>query len=84
MAILPLTDANVVQQTLHELGADCLDAVDKHDTTALMVASREGHVESVKLLHAMKADVNICGELGTAMHWAVVGGHTEMLKVTLS
>ena len=83
MAILALSDVNVVQQTLHGLGADCLDAVDKEGKTALMAASSKGHVESVKLLHAMKADVTICGENGTAMHYAVRGGHTEMLKVKL-
>ena len=78
-----LSDVNVVQQTLHGLGADCLDAVDKDGATALMRASSKGHIESVKLLHAMKADVNICGDLGTAMHYAAYGGQTEMLKVTL-
>ena len=83
MAILALIDANVVQQTLHGLGANCLDAVDTSGRTALMHASLGGHVESVKLLHTMKADVNICGEYGTAMHWAARGGHTEMLQVAL-
>ena len=83
MAILSLTNSNVAQQTLHGLGAD-LDAVDKDGRTALMYASGKGDVESVKLLNAMKADVNICGEFGTAMHSAVYGGHTEMLQVTLS
>ena len=58
-----------------------MDAVDKDGRTALMRASWNGHVESVKLLHAMKADVTICGDFGTAMHDAARGGHTEMLKV---
>ena len=83
MAILTLTNANVAQQTLHGLGAD-LDVLHIFGETALMCASGMGNVESVKLLHAMKADVNICGRFGTAMHSAAYGGHTEMFQVTLS
>ena len=56
--------------------------MNKEGATALMVASEKGDVESVKLLHAMKADVNICGESGTAMHFAALGGQAETLKVT--
>ena len=54
MCILCLSDVNVVQQTLHGLGADCLDAVDKYGKTALMVAKRERHEESVQVLRKMK------------------------------
>ena len=46
----PLTNANVAQQYLHELGADNLDAVDKNGYTAMMIASAAGAIESVKVL----------------------------------
>ena len=64
-------------------GADA-DAVDEENFTALMWASQEGHLDSVRYLLEIKADVNICsGKFGTAMHRAASGGHTEILKVTL-
>ena len=73
-----------MQQTLHDLGAGNVDAVDENGSTALMVASEKGHLDSVKCLHEIKADISFCsGKVGTAMHRAALGGHTEILKVTL-
>ena len=61
-----------------------MDAVDEDNFTALMTASQEGHLDSVRYLLEIKADVNICsGEFGTAMHCAAKNGHAEILKVTL-
>ena len=60
-----------------------MDAVDEDGDTALMLASRWGKTDSVKYLHEIKADVNICGASGTAMHRAARNGHTEVLRVTL-
>ena len=61
-----------------------MDAVDGDNCTALMVASEEGQLVSVRYLLEIKSDVNFCsGEFGTAMHRAAYGGHTEILKVTL-
>ena len=68
---------------MHDLGAANVDAVDGVGFTALMAASLRGHLDSVKYLHEIKADVNICGKFGTAMHAAAFGGHTEILKVRL-
>ena len=65
------------------MGAVNVDAVDERGVTALMLASKKGHLDSVQYLHEIKADVNICGASGTAMHGAASGGHTDMLKVTL-
>ena len=70
-----------MQQILHKLGANNLDAIDGDEETALMAASHKGDVESVKALYEMKADVNICTKAGTAMHRAVDGGHVAMIKV---
>ena len=73
-----------MQQTLHEVGGADVDAVTEENFTALMVASAEGHLDSVRYLLEIKADVNICsGKFGTAMHRAARNGHTEILKVTL-
>ena len=47
-----MTNSDIVQQYLHDLGADNLDAVDKNGYTAMMVASSAGHIESVKVLIA--------------------------------
>ena len=84
VAILRSCNINVVQQALHELGAENVDAVDKNDCTALMIASERGDIESVKYLHEIKADLKVCGASGTAMHCAALGGHTEILKVDLN
>ena len=61
-----------------------LDSVDEDGCTALMKASTEGKIEMVKLLHGAKADLNVCDRYGTALHRAVINGHTEVLKVTLN
>ena len=68
-------------QGLLQLGV-ALDAADAE--TALMEASSKGDIEMVKLLHEAKADLNVCGWLGTALHRAVGNGCTEVLKVTLN
>ena len=68
---------------LHDMGAANVDAVDEDGATALMLASKNCHIDSVQYLHEIKADVDICGASGTAMHGAARGGHTEILKVTL-
>ena len=65
------------------MGAANVDAVDKWGVTALMLACKNGSLDSVQYLYEIKADVNICGASGTAMHGAASGGHTEILKVTL-
>ena len=72
-----------LQQILHQLGANNLDAQDEDGHTALMVATTAGNVESVKVLVAIKADINVCTKAGTVMHDAVEGGHRELLKVML-
>ena len=65
------------------MGAVNVDAVDEYGDTALMLASVGGHLDSVQYLYERKADVNICGKFGTAMHHAAFGGQTEILKVML-
>ena len=65
------------------MGAVSVDAVDKRGVTALMLASENGHLDSVQYLCEIQADVNICGASGTAMHGAARGGHMDILKVTL-
>ena len=61
-----------------------LDAMDEDGDTALAVASGDGNIGMVKLLHEAKADLNVRGWLGTALHGAVAKGHTQMLKVTVN
>ena len=69
---------------MHDVGAANVDAVNEDGCTALMVAGANGHVDSVKYLHEMKADLHVCsGKFGTAMLLVALTGHTEILKVTL-
>ena len=65
------------------MGAANADAVNEDGDTALMVSSMKGHLDSVKYLCVIKADLSIRGKFGTAMNRAARGGHTEILKVTL-
>ena len=66
---------------MHQLGAENLDAVCEDGETAVMAASYNGDIESVKVLHAIKADLNVRTQAGTAIHRAVDCGNPEMLKV---
>ena len=75
------TNTNSVQQVLHALGVD-LDVQENNGRTAAMLASSEGHVESVKLLHEMKADLTVRNKAGqTVVHCAAIRDQTEALKV---
>ena len=74
---------NACRQELIEAGTD-LDVVNENSDTALILASAKGNIGMVKLLHEAKADLNVCGRNGTALHRAVKNGHTEVLKVTLN
>ena len=81
MLILPTTTTTSVAQVLRDLGVG-LDTQGKNGITPVMMAGFEGHVESVKLLHEMKADLNVRNEDGeTVIHYAAHNGQTEMLKV---
>ena len=79
--MLPTTTTTSVAQVLRDLGVD-MDTQAENGKTAAMPASFQGHAESVKLLHKMKADLNVRDEDGwTVIHYAANGGNTEMLKV---
>ena len=81
MLTLLRTTTESVGQILRDLGLD-LDTQSKHGLTAAMAASFKGHVKSVKLLHEMKADLNVCDENGnTVIHCAAIDDQMEMLKV---
>lgn len=76
-----MIDIDRAQQLLHELGAKNVNAVDKDGETAMMVASHMGDMDSVKTLHEIKADLNVCTKAGTAMHRAALAGQAKILKV---
>ena len=78
--IMLSSNTNSVEQVLHDLGVD-LDVQNNNGMTAAMAASLKGHVESVKLLHEMKADLTVRNKGATAVHIAALSGHTEVLKV---
>ena len=66
------------------MGAANVNAVRGDGRTALMLASEYGHLDSVKYLYEIKADLSICSDkFGTAMHRAAYGGHLEILKVIM-
>jgi Ankyrin repeats (3 copies)/Ankyrin repeats (many copies) len=59
------------------------DAVDPSRTTALLVASREGHREVVRLLLASGADVNGRGGAMTPLSATVLRGHIQVAALLL-
>lgn len=59
------------------------DAVDPARTTALLVASREGHREVVRMLLAVGADVNGRGGAMTPLAAAVLRGHGQVAALLL-
>ena len=71
----------IVQQILHDLGAENLDAVDEDGQTVLIAASQNGDIDSVIALNEIKADLNLCCIGGTAMHHAAFADQTETLEV---
>ena len=61
-------------------GAD-INAASPNGTTALMMAIREHHAETARLLIARGADVNHRNQDGaTALDWAKRGNETDMEK----
>lgn len=67
-------------EALVDMGAN-LKAVGEDGYTAIMWASTKGNIEIVQFLHKCKAELDMCGQSGTAMHAAALGGHVEMLEV---
>ena len=58
-----------------------MNAVNPDGDTAAMVASYMGDIESVDVLHELKADLNVRTKAGTAIYRAALAGQTKMLKV---
>ena len=76
-----MIDIDLAQQLLYEADAKDVNAVDRNGETPVMVASHMGDMESVNILHELKADLNVCTKAGTAMHRAALAGRPRMLKV---
>ena len=72
---------DLTQQYLYEADPKKVNAVDAQGETPVMVARQVGDMESVRILHNMKADLNVCTQAGTAMHRAALSGQAEMIKV---
>ena len=84
MGIALKSDVDVVQQALHGAGVANVDAVNEENSTALMFASEKNHLDSVRYLLDIKANVNHCSsKSGTAMHRAAACGCIEILKVII-
>lgn len=61
-----------------------VNAQERHLTTPLMFASREGHVEVVKELLKHNVELNIHDNRGrTALHWAASYGYGQIVRLLL-
>lgn len=59
-----------------------VEARTAHDESALMIASLQGDLETVRRLIAMDADVNKPG--WTALHYAATNGHLAIMELLLA
>jgi len=67
-----------VVKYLLQQGAE-IDALSPNGVSALMMAAREGHFDTVKLLLWEVANPNIKSESGiTALKWALKAGNTDI------
>ncbi|MCY4512350.1 MAG: ankyrin repeat domain-containing protein, partial [Bdellovibrionales bacterium] len=55
--------------------------VSSSDKTALMEASKYGHIDIVAFLIESKADIHISNNMGTALVWAAIYGHIDVVKL---
>lgn len=70
-------------QQLMEHGAD-VNAQERHLTTPLMFASREGHVDVAKELLKHNVELNVHDNRGrTALHWASSYGYGQIVRLLL-
>ena len=59
-----------------------IDAQAPNGATALMIASRQGHLETVRLLLWEDSDPQIRTDSGaTALQWALKAGNSEIAKL---
>lgn len=65
--------------------ADIIDSIDNHQgLTALMLASGEGHIETVKLLLDKGAKIDISDNKGlTALHLASINGYFKTVRLLI-
>ncbi len=83
MAVFDHNPAMVELLLVH--GAN-IEAQDRCGATALILAAREGHVDTARVLLKHMAAVQALDRevQATPLHWAVLGGHREMVKFLVS
>ncbi|CAE6968401.1 secG [Symbiodinium natans] len=74
--------SNDACEVLLKKGAEVNHAERHSKRTALMMAAQGGHLDVVKTLLTSKADTTqVDIEMQTALHWAAVGGRTEVARL---
>jgi ankyrin repeat protein len=74
------TGNTVIMKQLVEKGAD-INAMDHEGATPIFFACMYGHVEAVRLLIELGADVNVEAVNRTPMRLAKTNGHTEVVQI---
>jgi ankyrin repeat protein len=65
-------------------GAEALEAVDLEGHTPLHWAVHNGHLETVRLLIAQRADLHRADNAGmTPLHWACYQGHYQVVQALM-
>eukprot|EP00933_Yihiella_yeosuensis_P013872 TRINITY_DN12650_c0_g5_i1.p1 TRINITY_DN12650_c0_g5~~TRINITY_DN12650_c0_g5_i1.p1 ORF type:complete len:142 (+),score=17.71 TRINITY_DN12650_c0_g5_i1:35-427(+) len=63
---------------------EALEALDKDDRTALLLASAAGHLEVCEILLSIRADVEATDRFGkTPLSYAAAASHTEICRLLL-
>ena len=68
----------------HQAHASQVNSQDERGSTALHMASANGHIHAMSLLLAAGASVDLCNAEGNScLHWACSGGQAEAVKLLM-
>lgn len=71
-------------QEVLEAHASQVNAQDERGSTALHMASANGHIEAMKLLLSAGASVDVCNSEGnSALHWACANGRADAVRLLM-
>ena len=75
----------LLTESSREIEPISMEALDNDGATALNLGSRNGHIDVVKLLLSVNANVEAADKYGaTPLSWAAENGHVDVVKLLLN